>query len=82
MFYAYVLKSQATGTHYYGSSGDLDRRLKDHNSGKVKYTKGKRPWALAYSESYETRSEAYKRELFFKSIEGYLFLKKLGIIVK
>jgi hypothetical protein len=41
MFYSYILKSLVTGTHYYGSTEDLDRRLNDHNSGKVRYTKGK-----------------------------------------
>ena len=76
MFYSYILKSLVTGTHYYGSTEDLDRRLNDHNSGKVRYTKGKRPWSMIYSESYPTRSEAYRRELFFKSIDGYIFLKQ------
>jgi putative endonuclease len=37
MFYAYVLRSQKAGKHYYGSCEDLERRLKIHNAGKVKY---------------------------------------------
>jgi len=80
MFYAYILKSQTFGTHYYGSTEDLNKRLIDHNSGKVKYTKSRRPWFMHYSEAYDTRSEAYKREKFFKSIDGYVFLKEKGII--
>jgi len=80
MFYAYVLKSQSAGSHYYGSTENLDRRLQEHNSGKMKYTKGRRPWILHYFEEYETRSEAVKREKFFKSIDGYLYLKEKGII--
>ncbi|MBS1682988.1 MAG: GIY-YIG nuclease family protein [Bacteroidetes bacterium] len=79
MFYAYVLQSEKTKTYYYGHSSDLTERLKRHNQGKVRYTKPKRPWHLIYSESFSTKSEAYKRELFFKGIEGYRYLKEKGI---
>ena len=67
-------------TFYYGHTSDLNRRLEKHNSGKVRYTKGKGPWKLVYSEPFESKSEAYRRELFFKSIEGYRYLKEKGII--
>lgn len=80
MFYVYVLQSETSKTHYYGHSIDLDNRLKRHNAGKVRSTKGRRPWKIVYSEPFDTKSEAYKRELFFKSIEGYRFLKEKGII--
>jgi len=78
-FVTYILKSQLDGTHYYGHSGDLDQRLKQHNAGKVKSTKSKRPWMIHYIESYPTKSEAYRRELFFKSIDGYNFLKQKAL---
>ena len=71
MYFAYVLKSLKDNSFYYGSTGNLEKRLHEHNSGKVRYTKGHRPWILHYSEKYDTRTEALKRELFFKSIEGY-----------
>jgi len=80
MFWVYILQSELVGTHYYGHTSDLVERLKRHNLGKVRYTKSKRPWKLVYSEEFETKSEAYKRELFFKSIEGYRYLKERGII--
>ncbi len=79
-FYTYILKSLYDGTYYYGSTKDIHRRLSIHNKGKVRYTKGRRPWKLHYSEEYETYSEAFRRERFFKSIEGYRFLKSKGII--
>ena len=80
MFSAYILRSEKAGSHYYGHSSDLKQRLERHNLGKVRYTKSKRPWILIHSEVFETKSEAYKRELFFKSIEGYRYLKEKGII--
>ena len=58
----------------------MDERLKQHNAGKVRYTKGRRPWKVHYTEEFESRSEATKRESFFKSIEGYTWLKRQGII--
>jgi len=61
----YILKSLYDGTYYYGSTKDIQSRLNTHNSGKVRYTKGRRPWVLHYAEEFNTRSEAYKRELFF-----------------
>ncbi|MCC5908500.1 MAG: GIY-YIG nuclease family protein [Balneolaceae bacterium] len=80
MYFVYILRSQSTHRHYYGHSGNLEERLKDHNSGKVRSTKGGRPWELIYHEEFETKSEAFRRELFFKSIEGYRFLKQRKII--
>ncbi len=74
MYSTYILKSEKTGTYYYGHSIDLIKRLKRHNSGFVKSTKSKRPWVVHYKEEFQTKSEAYKRELFFKSIDGYNWL--------
>ncbi|REE05724.1 GIY-YIG nuclease family protein [Marinoscillum furvescens] len=56
MFYAYILRSEAHGTHYYGSTQDVESRLKYHNSGKVRYTKGRRPWILVYVEQNVSQS--------------------------
>lgn len=79
MFYAYVLKSSVSNRHYYGHSKDLKSRLNSHNQGKVRSTKAYRPWVIIYFEEFETKSQAYQREMFFKSIEGYNFLKQQGI---
>ena len=80
MFFAYILQSDIDQTYYYGHSKNLEVRLKSHNQGKVRSTKGKRPWKIHYFEKFETKSEAYKREMFFKSIDGYRYLKGKGII--
>lgn len=79
-YYTYILKSLKTNTFYYGSTGNIVKRLNAHNNGKVRYTKGRRPWILHYSEEYLSRSEAVKREYFFKTIDGYNFLKQEKII--
>lgn len=77
MFHVYVLKSEKTGKHYIGSTEDLTERIIFHNHNRVKSTKNKGPWQLAYSESYKSRSEAQKRELQIKSYKGGNNFKKL-----
>jgi len=79
VFYAYILRSERVGTLYYGHTGNLPARLKRHNLGKVRSTKGRAPWGIIHVDKFETKAEAYKRELFFKSIEGYRYLKENGI---
>ena len=79
-YYTYILRSLKDGIHYYGSSSNLKSRLKSHNAGKSKFTKGHRPWEIIYFEEFETRSDAMKRELFFKSIDGNIWLKRKDII--
>ncbi len=79
MYFAYILKSKKDNSHYYGHTKNLNKRLSLHNKGKVRYTKGHLPYEIIYFEEYETRAEASKRELFFKSIDGYNWLKEKGI---
>ena len=76
---AYILKSVEHNRHYYGHAEEVRVRLARHNAGKVRSTKAFRPWILIYQETYDTKSEAYKREHFFKTIDGYNYLKQHGI---
>jgi len=52
----------------------LDRRLWEHNKGKVSSTRYRKPFILKYSENFETRKEARVRERYFKSAAGRRFL--------
>ena len=66
MYFGYVLKSKLDRYHYIGHTSNLESRLAIHNRGKVKSTKNHRPMILIYSEVFETRSEAQKREYYQK----------------
>jgi putative endonuclease len=79
-FCTYILKSLKDGGYYYGSTSNLGKRLNAHNRGSVKSTKGRRPLVIHYSEIFRTRSEAVKREKFFKSVAGYQWLIEHEII--
>ena len=77
MFYVYVLKSQRDFKRYIGQTENLQKRFDDHNLGLCKSTKSRRPFELIYFEKFNTRSEAMKRERFFKSGKGREFLKTI-----
>ena len=69
-----VLYSDKLNKRYIGSTRDVKNRLKEHNSGKSKFTKADVPWKLIYKESYQSNQEARRRELFLKSGVGRKFL--------
>ena len=76
-YYVYVLESVRDGWLYVGQTSNLEKRLLRHNQGEVKSTKGRGPFKIVYIEKYKTRSEAIRREKFFKSPEGGLLKRKL-----
>lgn len=67
MYHTYVLKSSFNNDIYVGSTENIENRLHKHNSGRVKSTKGYRPWILLESKEFLTRSEAYRYEMFLKT---------------
>lgn len=58
-------------------TNNLERRLREHNSGKNFYTKRYIPWSLVYSEEFSTVQEAKKREVYLKTAAGREFLKTI-----
>jgi len=77
MYSVYVLKSASDNRLYVGMSGNVERRVSEHNNGYVFSTKAYRPWLLVYSEAVTSRIEARKREKYFKSGSGKEFLKSI-----
>jgi putative endonuclease len=69
-YFIYILKCK-DGTLYTGSTNDLEKRVVIHNEGKAaaKYTRARRPVKLVYSEKFETKSEALKREWVIKKMK-------------
>jgi putative endonuclease len=66
--YVYVVEC-TDGSLYTGYTTDVERRLREHNAGNgAKYTRGRTPVSLAYTESFETRSSAMAREYTIKQL--------------
>ena len=77
LYFTYILYSPSHDKYYIGSTSNLKKRVKRHNSGKSKYTKPFKPWILVYHEKFETRSEAIQREKYLKSLKDKTLIKKL-----
>jgi len=76
-YFVYVLISEKDGKFYIGISRDPRERLKAHNRGETKSTKGRRPFKLTYTEKIGDRSKARIREKYLKSGIGREFLKTI-----
>ena len=66
----YVLRSERDGRYYVGSTDDPQRRLREHNRGKTRSLKHRRPLQLVYIEQLPTAEVARRREKQIKSFKG------------
>lgn len=63
------------GTLYAGAAVDLERRLREHQAGRAsRYTRARRPVALAWSLEVATWSEALREEARIKRLPRKLKL--------
>ncbi len=75
--YVYVIKC-CDGTLYTGYARDVDQRVRAHNAGcGAKYTRGRRPVRLLYSEAFDSKSAALRRE---REIKGKTRKAKFNLI--
>jgi putative endonuclease len=74
--FVYVLANLVNAELYVGISNDLNRRLKEHNAGKNRYTKAYAPWRIVYSEELGDYTSARVREKYLKSHAGKKSLRK------
>lgn len=57
------------GTFYTGYTTDVERRVREHDRGEgAKYTRGRAPVELVYSERFESKSAAMSREHEIKQL--------------
>ena len=77
MFYVYILRSLKNGSFYVGSTQDLTKRVERHNLGGNLYTRKFKPFELVWSEVYNTRAEAVRRECQVKQWKSKKALERL-----
>ena len=78
-YYVYMLRC-GDGSLYTGSTGDVPRRVKVHQSGKgAKYTRSRLPVELVYQEELPDRSAALRREAAMKKLTRG---QKLALLAK
>jgi putative endonuclease len=76
-YFVYILQSEKDQSFYIGYSENPAVRLEKHNSANSGYTSTKQPWKIVYTEEFETKGEALKREKFLKRQKNRSFCEKL-----
>ena len=77
VYFVYIIESEIDGTYYVGASQDPMARLEKHNSNHKGFTARKQPWKLVYTETYQNKTEALRREVFLKKQKSREFLETL-----
>ena len=78
-WFVYLLRC-GDGSLYCGITDDVQRRLEAHRMGKgAKYTRGRGPLELVYTEECGTYSEALKREYAIKQLPRLEKLQLAGL---
>jgi putative endonuclease len=60
-----------------GYTADVPKRLDEHNNGISTFTSKAADWKLMYSENFETRELAHKRELEIKKKKSRKYIEWL-----
>lgn len=77
MFYVYYLKSKLLPAKtYIGYTGNLKKRLADHNAGKSVYTKDFKPWQLIGFLGFDQEFKAIQFEKYLKTNAGRIFIRR------
>ena len=79
-YWVYVLWSESRRQFYAGVTDDVSRRVRDHNTGVSRWTRGKGPWALVWKQRCETLGAARKLEnLLKRQKRGTGFFRTTGL---
>ena len=79
MYTVYILYSISADKYYVGHTGEnIEERIRKHLSDHDGFTSKFKDWELKYVEKFETKSEAYQRELEIKSWKSK---KRIGRLI-
>ncbi len=76
-YFVYILKSKKDGKNYTGSTSNVKKRIKWHNSGKNTSTRYRIPLYLIYLRSFSDKLSALKYERWLKKQKGGYKVKEL-----
>ena len=76
-YYVYVLYSKEHDRYYTGSSADPQKRVLSHNDPRNKgWTSRYAPWELIYTQKFDNKTDALKKEKWLKSGIGREFIQE------
>ena len=76
-FFVYILYSKTVDQYYIGHTEDLEDRLKRHVNHGSKATKKANDWVVVFTEGFNTKSEAFQREMEIKRKKSRKFIEWL-----
>jgi predicted GIY-YIG superfamily endonuclease len=77
MHYVYILQSIKNPERFYtGSTGDLKKRINEHNSGYSSHTNKHRLWQLRTYIAFDDKERAEDFEDYLKTRSGRAFMRK------
>ncbi len=76
MYYTYVLQSLKDDQFYAGFTENLKLRFEHHSKGRIESTRQRRPLKLIYYKASLDIEDAIKREKYFKTYHGKMFLRR------
>jgi putative endonuclease len=77
VYYCYIIYSAVLDRYYVGHTEDIVQRMADHLAGISAYTSKAKDWTLTYSEPFETREAAFRRELEIKRKKSRKYIEWL-----
>jgi len=72
MWYVYILKC-SDGSFYIGCTTDLERRIMEHNSHKIHYTRTRTPVYIHSYVAFTDKYRAFEFEKYLKTGSGIAF---------
>lgn len=73
--HVYVLQSESDKNFYVGYTKNLQRRLQEHNNGKIASTRNRGPLKLVYYEVCLNQIDATNKEKYLKTAWGKRYIK-------
>lgn len=75
--FVYILQSKKNGRYYVGSALNINTRLAQHNSGRVRSTCNKGPWVVVFSQYYSEIRLARQVEYKIKKVKRKEFVERI-----
>ena len=77
-FFVYILYSKSLDKYYVGHTGGvLSERLKKHLSDHKGFTAKAKDWQIVFREKFNSKTEAYHREMAIKKRKSRKYLEEL-----
>ncbi len=76
-FIVYILFSENKNKFYIGFTSNIEERIIRHNQKSKGFTGNTNDWKIVYTESYQSKELAHKRELQIKSWKSKIKTQEL-----